>query len=198
MSLTLNILHCALLAVFLSCCAPHADAEPAVEIGFSRDTATGQEVIQATSTFVQHGPSIRKVLLAINGYTALHPWITGASLVKSSNQDPAEFLLEFKFPWPIGRRWSHIEVQQDGGGAIVWQQLAGNMGANQGKLQFAARGRGLVVEYSAVISLELPDILLRRFKKQFVIEFINAAYAQAAVENPTGLTLATSTPYTRQ
>jgi len=31
MSLPLNILHCALLAVFLSCCTPHADAEPAVE-----------------------------------------------------------------------------------------------------------------------------------------------------------------------
>ena len=143
---------------------------------------------------MQHGPSIRKVLLAINGYAALHPWITGASLVKSSNQDPAEFLIEFKFPWPIGRRWSHIEVQQDGGSAIVWQHGS----SNQGKLQFAALGRGLVVEYSAVISFGLPDILLRRFKKQFVIEFINAAYAQAAVENPTGLTLATSTPYTRQ
>ena len=52
MSLTLNILHCALLAVFLSCCTPHADAEPAVEIGFACDTATGQEVIQAMSAFV--------------------------------------------------------------------------------------------------------------------------------------------------
>jgi hypothetical protein len=70
MSLPLNILHCALLAVFLSCCTPHADAEPVVEIGFARDTATGQEVIQAMSAFVQHGPSIRKVLLAINGYYA--------------------------------------------------------------------------------------------------------------------------------
>jgi len=53
MSLPLNILHCALLAVFLSCCTPHADAEPAVAIGFACDTATGQEVIQAMSAFVQ-------------------------------------------------------------------------------------------------------------------------------------------------
>ena len=197
MGYLLNTLYCALLAVFLSCCTPHAAAEAVVNIQFVKDAASGQEVIQAKSVFKRHGHSLQKVLNAIGEYAGLHPWITSAALISENASQTDDFLIEFRFPWPVGYRWSHIRVQQDGGRGISWQQIKGDLQANEGWLRFTAHhDQGMTVEYGATIDLGLPDIVLRSFKKKFVAEFINAAYVQAAYEELSELALATPGSYT--
>lgn len=201
MSCFLNILYCALLTIFLSCCTPHASAEQLIEFNFVNDAASGEEVLQAKSEFRQHGRSLQKVLLAISGYAELHSWITGVALIKGDHQQEVEFLIEFKFPWPVGCRWSHIRVQRDGTSTITWQQIDGNIEANEGRLAFTTHdNQGMTVEYFTTINLGLglPDLLLRGFKKKFVAEFINAAYVQAENEEVSELALATPGSFTAQ
>lgn len=195
MNLVVHALYYALLAVFLSCCTPLAVAQQNVDIDFVSDAETGREVIKAQYMFRQHTGSLRKVLLAVNGYAELHDWITRATLVKSISHEATEFLIEFEFPWPVGRRWSIIEVHKLGSDTIVWHQITGDMKANEGRLHFTEYDRGMKADYSAIIAIGMPDAVTRGFKKKFVTEFISAAFEQAASATVADLKLATSSVY---
>jgi len=181
----------AVLALLVVCNVALADQD--IEIRFVRDATSGQEVLKAQTAFESHGSALRNVLLNFHGYADLHPWITEATVVAHPINGRAEFIIRFKFPWPIGKRWSHIEVSRDNN-AIIWRQIEGTMKANRGQLVFVSNGQSTRIDYSATIGVGFPDAWTRGFKKQFVTEFIDAAYARATKTNTTGLRLATSSP----
>lgn len=181
----------AALALLLVCHTALADQ--AIEFRFVRDATSGQEVLKAQAAFESHGTALRKVLLTFHGYADLHPWITETTVVAHPINGRAEFVIRFKFPWPIGKRWSRIEVSRDNN-AIIWRQIEGTMEANQGQLNFVTNGQSIHVDYSAIISVGLPDAWTRGFRKQFVTEFIDAAFARATKTSTTGLKLAVKSP----
>jgi hypothetical protein len=183
--------YCSLLLFILACFTQQqANASQPIEISITSDEASGLDVIQAQTAFDNHGYSLRRILLAIAGYADLHPWIISSTLVESGNQDGTEFLIEFKFPWPVRHRWSRIAVHREGENAIGWHQIAGNMQYNEGQLRFSSSGnQSIDVSMSAIIGIGLPEILTREFKKQFVKDFIKTAYDQAAASIHAELTL---------
>ena len=183
--------YCSVLLFILVCFTQQqANASQPVEVSISSDEASGLDVIQAQTAFDNHGASLRRILLAITGYADLHPWIVSSTRVESGNQDGTEFLIEFKFPWPVRHRWSRIVVHQEGEDAISWHQIAGNMQSNEGHLRFSSsRNQQIDVSMSAILGIGLPEILVREFKKQFVTEFINTAYDKATMAIHAELTL---------
>ena len=168
-----------------------AGTTPRVEVDFDSDGPSGQELIHARAEFHSHGSETWEALAAITGYPEHHPWITDARLVRQTNDRQQEFLIEFSFPWPVGRRWSRIEVQKDGPRKLAWRQLAGSLQSNQGQLSFFSAGGQVRIDYRASIDLGLPDALTRHYRKKFVLEFIGAIYdrvsaAQPATDLPVG------------
>lgn len=125
---------------------------------------------------------------AIAAYPRLHDWIPKTTLV-SCSEGVQEFLVQFSFPWPVGRQWSRVEVHRNGG-AISWKQLEGSLKANNGQISFEAVGDQVRVDYPAAIDVGLPDALTRSYKKQFIAEFLTAAAVQAGSQ----ATLALASP----
>ena len=181
---------CATLVLLVTCNV--GLAEQAVKIQFAKDSASGQETLNAHTVFDQHGTALRTVLLSFHDYADLHPWITEARLTSPTAGGKSEFLIQFKFPWPIGQRWSRVEVSTDQRNSISWHQVEGTMKANAGQLKFVASGQGIRVDYSAVINAGLPNALTRGFKKRFVREFIDAAHTRATELDTNGLRFADS------
>ena len=181
---------CATLALLVTCNI--VLAEQAIKIRFAEDSTSGQETLNAHTVFDQHGAALRTVLLSFHDYADLHPWITEATLTSPIAGEKSEFLIQFKFPWPIGQRWSRVEVSTDQRNSINWHQVEGSMKANAGQLKFVASGQGIRVDYSAVINAGLPNALTRGFKKRFVREFIAAAHTRATELDATGLRFADS------
>ena len=181
---------CATLALLVACNV--VLAEQAIKIRFAKDSTSGQETLNAHTVFDHHGTALRSVLLSFQGYAELHPWITGATLTSPTAGGNSEFLIQFKFPWPIGQRWSRVEVSTDYQNSINWHQVEGTMKANAGQLKFVASGQGIRVDYSAVINAGLPNALTRGFKKRFVREFIDAAHTRATELDTNGLRFADS------
>ncbi len=181
---------CATLALLVICNA--ALAEPAIKIHFAKDSTSGQETLNAQTVFDHHGAALRRVLLSFHDYADLHPWITEATLTRPAVGGKSEFLIRFKFPWPVGQRWSRIEVSTDYRNSITWHQVEGTMNANTGQLKFVASGQSIRIDYSAVIHVGLPNALTRGFKKRFVREFIDAAHTRATEADTTGLRFADS------
>ncbi len=183
---------CTALTLLTTCSA--ARAEQVINTRFINDAASGREVMKAQATFSRYGDELRKVLLSFRGYADLHPWITETEISNSPVEGTSQVLIRFKFPWPVGKRWSRIEVNTDGQDVIAWRQIEGTLNANEGRLQFATNGQNVRIDYSAVLSTGFPDRWARGYKKQFVTEFINAAHLRAAETGPGTLRLADSTP----
>jgi len=187
---TLSVL---LLAVCLTYPASEANAAPVIEIDFKSDEASGQELIHARAELGSHGAETWKALGAITAYPALHPWICDTHLLRQSGERLQEFLIEFEFPWPVGRRWSRIEVQRESPVRISWRQLEGSLQVNQGQLSFNSRGGEVHIDYQATINVGLPDAWTRYYRQKFVSEFLGAVYDQVTTRpSAKGLTLANS------
>lgn len=169
-------------------------AEQVVKTHFVNNAESGQEVMKAQATFGHYSEELRKVLLSFRGYADLHPWITETEISNSPVAGTSQVLIRFKFPWPVGKRWSRIEVNRDGQDAIVWRQIEGTLRANEGQLKFATDGQNIRIDYSAILNTGFPDRWTRSFKKQFVTEFINAAHLRAAEAGPGTLRIADSSP----
>lgn len=192
MNQTARFLYFVLFTVCLSYPAQNEAATPGIDINFENSSATGQETIHARAEFHSYGPEVRTNLVAIAGYPELHPWIRNTTLLRHVSAGKLEYLVEFDFPWPVGRRWSRVEVHQESPTKMSWHQLEGNLKMNQGEISIVTCGDRVNIEYRAILDIGLPDALTRRYKKKFISEFLNAAYDQAEASQPvTGLTLAT-------
>ena len=195
MSQTARLLYFVLITVCLGYPAQSEAATPGIDINFENSSATGREIIHARAEFYSYGPEIRTTLVAIAGYPELHAWIRNTTLLRHVSAGKLEYLVEFDFPWPVGRRWSRIVVHQESSTKMSWHQLEGNLKMNQGEIFIVTCGERVNIEYRAILDIGLPDALTRRYKKKFVSEFLNAAYDQAKASQPvTSLTLATAGP----
>lgn len=185
-----RLLWLAALGAALGCSVQGALAGPDIDISFEGPDANGQRVIHARALFPVAGAEVQRVFEAIGDYPSLHDWIDSARLV-ASDAHSEQFLVEFRFPWPVGRQWSRVEVRRQGEHAIEWHQVEGSLKANHGRIAFASRGADAHIDYRAVIDVGLPEPLSRPYKKRFVSEFLDAVHLQASTAGTlTGVALA--------
>ena len=110
MNHTARFLYLVLITLCLSYPAQNEAATPGIDIVFENSSATGPETIHARAEFYSYGPEIRTTLAAITGYPELHAWISNTTLLRHVNARKLEYLVEFDFPWPVGRRWSRVGI----------------------------------------------------------------------------------------
>jgi uncharacterized membrane protein len=117
-----------------------------------------------------------EVFNAIAEYPALHNWIQDTKIESDARNGRQEFFIKFKFPWPVGERWSRVEVQREGDSVISWHQLEGTLKMNQGRIVIAEHEQQAHIDYRAVIDVGFPNAVTRSYKKQFVSEFLSAIH----------------------
>jgi uncharacterized membrane protein len=179
------------LAILLSIAllaAATARAEPRIDIGFETDGAHEAEFVRARTVFRADPEVVCAIFSHIAGYPALHDWVRETVLVKSSG-DTREYIVKFRFPWPVGAQWSRIEVH-NGRNTITWKQLEGSLAANHGRLRFETGDDQVRVDYRAAINVGMPDLWTRSYRKQFVTEFLNAVRERTAGTGQTAVKLA--------
>ena len=170
--------------------APPALATPEIDISFDSVDDAGRRLIHAEALFPVAGNAVQRVFAAIAAYPALHDWIVSTRHT-ASGPDGEEFLVEFRFPWPVGQQWSRVEVRRRGDSSIEWRQIEGSLKANHGRIAFASRGANAHIDYRAIIDVGYPEPLTRPYKKRFVSEFMQAVYLQArAADGVSGVALA--------
>jgi hypothetical protein len=173
------------LAVDLSGATRSALAEPDIEISFERDGTSAHRLIHAEALFPAQGPDIQRVFAAISAYPELHDWIRATRQVGTTPHGD-EFLIDFEFPWPVGKQWSRVEVRRHDDSAIEWHQVDGSLKANRGRIVFSTRSGAAHIDYRAVIDVGFPDAFTRPYKQRFVSEFLGAVYQQARTASATG------------
>ncbi len=195
MKQTARLLYFVLLTICLGYAAQNEAATPSININFENSSSTGREIIHARAAFDSHGAGIRTTLAAITGYPGLHAWIRTTTLLRHVSKGRLEYRVEFDFPWPVGRRWSRIEVHQESPTRISWRQVEGDLKMNQGEISIVTCGERVDIEYRAILDIGLPDAWTRGYKRKFVSEFLSAVYDQAKASQPgIVLTLATTGP----
>ena len=165
-------------------------SEPDIAIGFENDSSSGDEFINAKTGFQARHAEIWNAFASITEYPNLHKWIREARFVGYTDDDTQEFLIEFKFPWPIGTRWSRVEVTREHGSEISWRQIEGDLDANEGRVSFSSKGDQAHIHYRAIINVGVPAMLARPYKKKFVCEFLNAIQEQVTTNPDPAPTLA--------
>ena len=173
----LRMLLLAVLAADSSCHALSVCAGPRIEIGFEADASDNQKLVHAKAVFDAPQALVFDVFNRITAYPMLHDWIRETALV-DMRDDSQEYLVEFSFPWPVGRQWSRVEVHHRGH-TIYWRQAAGSLKANHGRISFTTAGNEVHIDYRAAIDIGLPELWTRAYKKKFVTEFLTAAYQQS-------------------
>jgi len=159
-------------------------AAPPIKVSFEAGEAGTQKLVHAQTAFPAQEAAVYRVFEQIAIYPMLHDWIRKTTALGADGAS-AEFLVEFDFPWPVGRQWSRVEVR-DSGDTIVWRQVEGSIRANHGRISFAASGDGVRIDYLAAIDIGLPELVTQGYKAQFVREFLTAACEQATAATPAG------------
>ena len=172
------------LAAGLAGTMSSALAEPDIEISFERDGTSAQRLIHAEALFPLQGTDIHRVFAAITAYPELHDWIRATRRVGKTPYGE-QFLIDFEFPWPVGKQWSRVEVRRHGDSAIEWHQVEGSLKANRGRIAFSTRNGAAHIDYRAVIDVGFPDAFTRPYKKRFVSEFLGAVYHEARTPSAT-------------
>ena len=149
-------------------------SESEIAIGFEDDLSSGDEFISAKTSFQAGRAAIWNAFAAIKEYPDLHGWIGEARVVGYTDEGTQEILIEFAFPWPIGTRWSRVEIVWEHGSEISWRQIEGDLDANEGRISFSNRGGQAHIHYRAMIDVGVPAKLARPYKKKFVREFLDA------------------------
>ncbi|MGD2073654.1 MAG: hypothetical protein PVI91_02140 [Gammaproteobacteria bacterium] len=180
-------LYLASVAIHLLSVALPALAEPHIEVSFEPE-ASGDRLIRAQALFPVDSPVIQSIFTAIPEYPSLHDWIEETQRV-GGDLHSQDYLVKFRFPWPVGRQWSRVRVWHEGKKGIHWRQVEGSLQANRGDISFSTRNGRAHIDYRAVIDVGLPDLLTQPYKKKFVTEFLGAVHDRALKP---GLRLATT------
>jgi len=184
-----HILRLCALAVVLNFLTASVFAGPRIDISFEADASDSQKLVHARALFAAQWSVVYDVFNSITDYPMLHEWIRETTLVSSSGEDQ-EFLVEFKFPWPVGRQWSRVAVNRSGK-TISWKQVAGTLKANHGHIRFTSADNEVNIDYRAAIDIGLPELWTKSYKEKFIREFLTAAYEQTrTTASPTTLVLA--------
>lgn len=178
------------LVAGLLCPARAVFADPRIEVRFEADAADSQKLIHAQTVFDAPHPVVCNIFSQITAYPMLHDWIRETTLVKGSSERQ-EYLVEFAFPWPVGRQWSRVEVHHSGN-TIIWRQVDGSLNANHGRISFTTtHDSKVIIDYRAAIDIGLPELWTQSYKEKFIREFLTAAYSQVETAvSPTALVLA--------
>lgn len=168
-----------LFAACFVCLVAPVYAGPQIEVSFETGAADTQKLVHAQAEFQAGRSIVYSIFDRISSYPMLHHWIRKTTRV-SETADSEEFLVEFAFPWPVGRQWSRVAVRHNGN-AILWEQVDGSLKANHGRIDFTPAGTNVRIDYLAAIDIGLPERLTQSYKAMFVREFLTAAYEQARV-----------------
>lgn len=163
------------LAVVLVFTTGSTLAAPPIDIEFETDQTTGQEWIHAKANFHAKEQQAYEVFNAIVDYPELHNWIHNAKAEGEENNDHQEFLIEFNFPWPVGKQWSRVKIQKNNS-ILSWKQTEGSLDMNRGRITIAEYEGQAHVDYRAILDVGYPDAFTRGYKEQFVTEFLAAIY----------------------
>ncbi len=153
-------------------------AAPQIVIEFEQEQGSNNEWIHAKANCLSTEPPILKVLNAVVKYPELHSWIQNTKLESEPASGEQQFLVEFKFPWPVGKQWSRIEVKKHSNSTISWRQLEGTLKTNKGRIEITEYNQQAHLDYRAIIDVGYPSAFTRGYKKQFVSEFLRAIYEE--------------------
>jgi len=172
------LLYRLLLSLVLASAANLSVAAPQIAIEFHQEQGSENEWIHAKANCHTTEPQLSKVINAVVKYPALHGWIRDTKIESNPMNGRQQFLIKFKFPWPVGERWSRVEVKKEGDAAISWLQLEGTLKLNQGRIEITEHEQQAHIDYRAIIDVGYPNAFTRGYKKQFVLEFLGAIYDQ--------------------
>jgi uncharacterized membrane protein len=167
-----------LLMLALAYTANPSVAAPLIAINFEQEQGSKNEWIHAKANCHTTEQQLYEVLNAIVKYPALHSWIRDTKIESNTMNGGQQFLIEFKFPWPVGKRWSRVEVKREGDSIISWRQLEGSLKKNQGRIEITEHKQQAHIDYRAIIDVGYPNAFTRGYKKKFVSEFLEAIYDQ--------------------
>jgi len=165
-----------LLFLALTFAANLSVASPQISIEFEQEQGSNNEWIHAKANCHTTEPRLYEVLNAIVKYPVLHSWIQGAKIENNTMKGGRQFLVEFQFPWPVGKQWSRIEVKKSDDSSISWRQLEGTLKMNQGRIVITEHKQQAHLDYRAIIDVGYPNAFTRGYKKKFVLEFLRAIY----------------------
>ncbi len=174
----IHLLRYLLPGVALVCIAGPSVAAPQIFIEFQQEPGSGKEWIHAKANCHTTEPQLNEVINTVVKYPALHSWIRDTKFENETSDGGQQFLIEFRFPWPVGKRWSRVEVKREGDSVISWVQLEGTLNMNQGRIVITEHEQQAHIDYRAVIDVGYPNVVTRSYKKQFVMEFLGAIYDQ--------------------
>ena len=184
-----HILLLCTLAAALNCPVASVFADPRIEVSFEADTTDSQKLVHAEAQFAAQWPVVHDIFQRITEYPMLHEWIREATVLSSTGEDQV-FLVEFAFPWPVGRQWSRVAVDHSGN-TISWKQVAGSLKANHGRIRFTPDDNEVRIDYRAALDVGLPELWTQSYKEKFIREFLTAAYERTrAAAPPAALVLA--------
>jgi len=179
----MHLLHYLLMSIALACTANLSVAAPQITVEFEQEPGSENEWIHAKANCHTTEPRLNEVINAVVKYPALHSWIKDTKIESEMTNGGQQFLIEFRFPWPVGKRWSRVEVKREGDSVISWVQLEGTLMLNQGRIVITGHEQQAHIDYRAIIDVGYPNAFTRAYKKQFVMEFLGAIYDQTRGSN---------------
>jgi len=157
-----------------------APALPRIKTGFSPGATPHEQILHVEADFGVVDHELCRVLCDLTSYPALHPWIAESyRLSDDPDNGTQDVFVVLNLPWPAGRQWARLEVEEFGGHTLAWRQIEGSFKKLNGTLIVHNQDGHVRLSYWAVVDVGLPNIATRPVMDHFAREFLRAAYEAA-------------------
>lgn len=161
--------------------AAAAPVAPRIDTGFSPGATPHEQILHVEADFGSVDHELCRVLCDLTRYPGLHPWIAESYRISDDPDNGIQdVFVILDLPWPAGRQWARLEVEQFGGHTLAWRQIEGSFEKLNGTLIVQNQNGHVRLSYWAVIDVGLPNVATRPVMEHFAREFLLAAYEAAA------------------
>ena len=147
-----------------------------VSVVFERD---GDKTLRADAVIRAPSETVWSLIRKVEHYPSLVSWIEESRAAAGSRDPDHEVYMALRLPWPVGRIWNVVQLQDVGYHAIRWNMVSGSIKENSGYVRVESVGNAARVIYESRVDIGYPTWLTDPVERAMIRQFMTRLQMQA-------------------
>ncbi len=147
-----------------------------VSVTFERNE---DKVLRADAFLRAPSDTVWSLIRDLGHYPSLVSWVEESRAATGSRDPDHEVYMALRLPWPVGRVWNVMQVEDVGHHAVRWNMINGTIKENSGYVRVEALGNFTRVTYESRVDVGFPTWLTDPIERAMIRQFLTRLQMQA-------------------
>lgn len=147
-----------------------------VSVTFERNE---DKVLRADAFLRAPSDTVWSLIRDLGHYPSLVSWVEESRAATGSRDPDHEVYMALRLPWPVGRVWNVMQVEDVGHHAVRWNMINGTIKENSGYVRVEVLGNFTRVTYESRVDVGFPTWLTDPIERAMIRQFLTRLQMQA-------------------